>query len=206
MLLITWVVQGLFCTAAWGQTGEQDPGKEGQAGKAITISLARPRGAEFQGADEISNLRLGIQKIRANGNRHIFYASIGIDVQERGNGVSTWNRWGGSLTIGYEFRKYFDTRLEHLDFYAGVWSSLGSAYAGERSNSVSTSRLNLGLSGGLQYDISDRVFIEGGVRVGVVGAAVTQRSTSSGMGNSNWRVGFNTPFRAETHIGLGFRL
>lgn len=170
-----------------------------QLGRASTQSL-RSYGTPAFGST--STMSLGLQWIRPNDTRHI----LSLDMYRRGSPIrsttGTVLGYEPGTYVGYEFRRYRQIGNLPVKWYHGAWvQASGAAAFGTNTPFMAVARVNTGISGGLQYDISKRFFIEGGVRVGLLS---TEFQRDEAGRNS---VGVGTGRHMfESRLGLGIRL
>ena len=148
-------------------------------------------------------LSLGLHFIRPNGTRHI----LSLDGYRQASAIGTTppnnvlSGIGGGAYLGYEFRKYFPIQDLPLKWYAGAWTQLqGVAAAGGVGATEAVVRANFGLSAGMEYDISKRFFVEGGVRAGLMSFEYARDARGFGAA----QVGTGR-FLYEGKAGIGFR-
>lgn len=172
-------------------------------GSASTRYLGqRPDGtyANKWGLTPVAGLDLRFN--RPNNTSHI----LGIDFYPENAIIRNANGTiiGGNSGIlsSYEFRKYHDLGSGPLRAYYGAWvqgGGAGSSSTGTGTNVVA--ELNLGVSGGLQYDFSKRFFLEGGLRVGLASASFKR----DGIWGNRFELGTGRNL-LQAHIGFGIRL
>ena len=152
-------------------------------------------------------LSLGLQVMAKNNVRHVF----SLEAQVSGR-IRTFN---GTVIgrpnnfLGYEFRKYFDLSATRFHPYIGGFTRLGGVVYGEPSLATGANAhgiFELGASGGLQYDISQRIFLDLGLHLPFVHLE-GNRLNSPVFGttsSSNLELGPGRRYMARLGIGIKF--
>jgi hypothetical protein len=211
--LIVLITMGLTAHAlvAQNELSVSDPRPAAKGGIALSIQLGsattnvlRPSpGGTTRMLGTTRALSLGLHFTRPNGTRHILSldryrhtSAIGLE-----NPSNVLGSIGGATYLGYEFRKYFPIQDLPLKWYAGAWTQLqGVAAAGGVGATEAVVRANFGLSAGMEYDISKRFFVEGGVRAGLMSFEYARDARGFGAA----QVGTGR-FLYEGKAGIGFR-
>lgn len=181
--------------------------------KAITLGYGYDAfiANSLSGRNQLSigapTLSLGFQVMSKSNVRHVFSLESQLSGRIRNSSGSVIGRPNNFL--GYEFRKYFDLSAPRFHPYIGGFARLGGVIYGEGTIATGVNAhgiFEMGVTGGLQYDISERVFLDLGLRLPFLHLEgnrynIPNIGTSSSL---NLEVGPGRRYGAKLGIGLKF--